>query len=57
MKQIKIKNMTDKRQAVAWIPSFDAGEEKFVGVEDAEVLLNNNAFQAVEQETKKAVKK
>lgn len=47
-KKIKIKNVSDERQAVVWIPSFEAGEVKEVEAEQAELLLHNVSFQAVE---------
>lgn len=49
---MKIKNVTNERQAVAWIPAFAAGEVKDVNKSEADVLLKNESFQLVKEEKK-----
>lgn len=51
-KKIKIKNVSDERQEVSWIPAFQAWEIKELSEEEANRLLYNVAFQAIEEEPK-----
>lgn len=52
MKTVKIKNVSEERQEVSWIPAFAAGETKEVTEEEANRLLHNVSFCAIEVENK-----
>lgn len=55
-KKIKIKNVSKERQAVAWIPAFEAWDVQELDAEQAELLLHNVAFQAIETTATKPMK-